>query len=314
MPEPIATWNRARGVWETQQTNLICGHSEPYLATWPRSGMTRGGVAYELPTPERRTAGNAGSVSPGLLPTPTAMDHLEPRSGEALEYVLRRGEPDGLPRSNTGNLRETVAMLRTPTAQLAVNGGSQHPDKRRVGGHGPTLADEVEHLLPTPRATDGTNGGPNQRGSSGDLMLPSAVTNLLPTPRASDTGTPGRRASDGFRPPLSQVLLPTPTARSQDRTPEEAARRHEPGRANGRGGGASPDLASVAALLPTPMAADGGLSRGQLGGGGAGGFGLRDVSREISRGETTSQPSAGGKPSPDGQLPGQLSLDELENG
>lgn len=30
-------------------------------------------------------------------------------------------------------------------------------------------------MLPTPRATDGTKGGPNQRGSSGDLMLPSAV-------------------------------------------------------------------------------------------------------------------------------------------
>lgn len=35
-------------------------------------------------------------------------------------------------------------------------------------------------LLPTPRATDGTKGGPGQRGSSGDLMLPSAV-HLLPT-------------------------------------------------------------------------------------------------------------------------------------
>lgn len=39
-------------------------------------------------------------------------------------------------------------LLKTPTAQLAVNGGSQHPDKRREGGHGPTLADEVEHLVP----------------------------------------------------------------------------------------------------------------------------------------------------------------------
>jgi hypothetical protein len=43
-------------------------------------------------------------------------------------------------------------LLKTPTAQLATNGGSQHPDKRKAGGHGPTLADEVEHLLPTPRA------------------------------------------------------------------------------------------------------------------------------------------------------------------
>jgi DNA (cytosine-5)-methyltransferase 1 len=81
-------------------------------------------------------------------------------------------------------------------------------------------------------------------GSSGDLALPSAVARLMPTPcasdpgstanfrldgtpysagygmtlldavrlmpilRGSDTGTPGRRASDRFRPPL----LPTPTA------------------------------------------------------------------------------------------------------
>jgi hypothetical protein len=93
------------------------------------------------------------------------------------------------------------SLLKTPTAQLAVNGGSQHPDKRKAGGHGPTLADEVEHLLPTPRATDGTKGGPNQRGSSGDLMLPSAVM-LLPTPRA----TRGGSATE------TVYLLPTPTA------------------------------------------------------------------------------------------------------
>ena len=33
----------------------------------------------------------------------------------------------------------------------------------------------VMRLLPTPRATDGEKGGPNQRGSSGDLALPAAV-------------------------------------------------------------------------------------------------------------------------------------------
>ena len=43
---------------------------------------------------------------------------------------------------------------------------------------------ESLRMLPTPRATDGTKGGPNQRGSSGDLMLPSAVVQLLPTPTA----------------------------------------------------------------------------------------------------------------------------------
>lgn len=54
-------------------------------------------------------------------------------------------------------------------------------------------------LLPTPRATDGTKGGPNQRGSSGDLMLPSAVMQLLPTPTVADSrgtrnATAGRSA------------------------------------------------------------------------------------------------------------------------
>lgn len=44
-------------------------------------------------------------------------------------------------------------------------------------------------LLPTPKATDGTKGGPGMRGSSGDLMLPSAVMQLLPTPSASAYGT-----------------------------------------------------------------------------------------------------------------------------
>ena len=131
-----------------------------------------------------------------------------------------------------------LGLLKTPTAQLAVNGGSQHPDKRRAGGHGPTLADEVEHLLPTPmardakcstdqqirgrrngeslggvvevlmptpRATDGTKGGPNQRGSSGDLMLPSAVQ-LLPTPDAN-MGNGGRVGRP--RPSLGGIISST---------------------------------------------------------------------------------------------------------
>lgn len=58
-----------------------------------------------------------------------------------------------------------------------------------AGAHGDGGLDlrTVAALLPTPRATDGTKGGPNQRGSSGDLMLPSAV-HLLPTPAVNDMG------------------------------------------------------------------------------------------------------------------------------
>ena len=47
-------------------------------------------------------------------------------------------------------------------------------------------------LLPTPRATDGTKGGPSQRESSGDIMLPSATINHANKRLAADL----RRAAD----------------------------------------------------------------------------------------------------------------------
>jgi DNA (cytosine-5)-methyltransferase 1 len=87
----------------------------------------------------------------------------------------------------------------------------------------------VGTLLPTPRATDGTKGGPGQRGSSGDLMLPSAVT-LLPTPTSRDwkDGSPNSNV------PVNALLgrtvwqlLPTPQASDGDggrkRSPEALA-------------------------------------------------------------------------------------------
>jgi DNA (cytosine-5)-methyltransferase 1 len=83
-------------------------------------------------------------------------------------------------------------------------------------GHGKSLAIEAQRLLPTPRATDGTKGGPNQRGSSGDLMLPSAVQqfNLLPAQAAKHGATPDLTAN-GHGSNLWDIptLLPTPQTR-----------------------------------------------------------------------------------------------------
>ena len=168
------------------------------------------------------------------------------------------------------------ALLKTPTAQLAVNGGSQHPDKRRDGGHGPTLADQVEHeLLPTLRATDGTKGGPNQRGSSGDLMLPSAVMGLLPTPMAADGERMSLRMPRG-NPTLIGALLPTPAANDSANTPENHLRK-KPGRSQ---------VTSLQVIVD---------------------YGL------LPSGGRISPPSADGKPSSDDQLQGQLSLGEQES-
>lgn len=103
------------------------------------------------------------------------------------------GHPDGSP------------LLKTPTSNLGANGGSQHPAKRKQGGHGPNLADEIEWLLPTPKASDGTKGSPNQRHSNGDLTLPSAAARLRPTPDATPTRTTGQRKGAASRTPRTHA-------------------------------------------------------------------------------------------------------------
>ena len=97
------------------------------VGRWPYAGTAYAGTAY---------AGTAyAGTAPGfqLLPTPRTTD---------VNGVGEHGQ-GGM------DLRTAISLLKTPTAQLAINGGSQHPDKRKAGGHGPTLADEIEHLLPT---------------------------------------------------------------------------------------------------------------------------------------------------------------------
>jgi hypothetical protein len=145
LPRRTAQWNPTRGAWETGQQDLLSMRSELFLETWPVSGMTRGGVVFELPTPAH-----------------------------------------------------------------------------------PTLV-SVSSVLPTPRASDGEKGGPNQRGSKGDLTMSSVVQMLLPTPAAMnpndgeslDTWEARRvrvkltaKNGNGFGTPLAIAvqLLPTPVA------------------------------------------------------------------------------------------------------
>ena len=54
-----------------------------------------------------------------------------------------------------------VALLPTPAANLGSNGGPQHPDKRRAGGHSVSIEDAVHGLalLPTPTTEPMTGNG-----------------------------------------------------------------------------------------------------------------------------------------------------------
>ena len=140
----------------------------------------------------------------------------------------------------------SALLFKTPTANLAINGGSQHPSKRKAGGHGPTLSDEVEHLLPTPRATDGPKGGPGQVNGRGIPDSLPAISKLLPTPTAcvANDGegtetwlarrervklTAGNGNGMGMPLTIAVQLLPTPTVGDSRNAANRTAGRTDPG-------------------------------------------------------------------------------------
>lgn len=98
-------------------------------------------------------------------------------------------------------------------------------------------------LLPTPRASDGEKGGPNQRGSKGDLTMNSAVQALLPTPTTvPETGNGHAR---DLRSETLQ-LLPTPVVTDSEGSRNSTATRRDPNSRHHTG------LTLTDVLLPTP--------------------------------------------------------------
>lgn len=105
-----------------------------------------------------------------IVATPTDAERggWDGRSRDEVGRPGRRTTPAGGGEGGSGG--EAVALLPTPVA----SDWKRNAEPAELDRHSPSLG-AISHLLPTPRATDGTKGGPNQRGSSGDLMLPSAV-------------------------------------------------------------------------------------------------------------------------------------------
>jgi hypothetical protein len=157
------------------------------------------------PVPFRGKIPSSGSMQAGRIYP--AEQPTEAASSPGLPTPRARGWKRG----GKDGLEETLL----PTPRTSDTNGAGGPDLRTA-----------VHLLPTPRATDGSKGGPNQRGSSGDLMLPSAVVQLLPTPTVADSRgtrnatanrTPGGTASIGWT--LSDVAYSGRLPSTGDGTP-----------------------------------------------------------------------------------------------
>lgn len=153
------------------------------------------------------------------------------------------------------------ALLPTPTAASAGSNRSPSPGAARRPSLPQLIREQLTPatLLPTPTVADSRSSANATAGRTKPMLGHAGrtltdATRLLPTPRASDTGTPGRRAGQGFRPPLSQVLLPTPRATD--------GFKGCPGQRGSHGDLTLPSAAVKVRTLPTPRASDGhGLCR-----------------------------------------------------
>jgi DNA (cytosine-5)-methyltransferase 1 len=102
-----------------------------------------------------------------LLPTPVARDGDPNGRGEGSpEYWARRRlerPTEGIP------LGAAMRLLPTPVRGDARRGHNSTNSRGEIDLAG------ISRLLPSPRASDGSNGGPNQGIASGDIALSSAV-------------------------------------------------------------------------------------------------------------------------------------------
>jgi hypothetical protein len=144
----LASYDPATSSWRTSQLSVL-GGLEPYLETWPRSGLMRSGIAYQLPTWVPLT----DETGSGLLPTPN-----RPDGGRTLPAGTSRTgmTPDGKKRQV--DLQQWVCWWPTPRSADADKGvrtpeGFQKERARR-GNEGIDLPTAV--WVNTPRSTPRT--------------------------------------------------------------------------------------------------------------------------------------------------------------
>ncbi len=112
--------------WRTLQTSFL-SDSAPFSPTFPRSGMTRNGYVYELPTVGRLTS----AIDGGFLATPTAT------SNQLSPSMMKHKSCRALAK----------AMLPTPTAHDAKKGAYPSEYNRNTPGIGVILGGRPSPLF-----------------------------------------------------------------------------------------------------------------------------------------------------------------------
>ena len=218
--------------------NILCEHWGLFSATFPTSGMMRGGKLFPLPLLAHRTDGNESSSSPILFGTVTTAT-----SGRSPEF--RKGASP-----TPQEFADDIALLRTPVASEA-EGGAIHPDDAKAGGNTLklgwqllALGGHINPKLPTPTVsyqyTDNLASSQQSDGSMHSVTLAQIVNrpDLLPTPTAQAAkhgSTPDETANNHGSnlwdvTVLFPKLLPTTMASMKGASQNEIAKGNPKGR------------------------------------------------------------------------------------
>jgi hypothetical protein len=178
--DSLANFDRGTSSWRTSQHCLVEGLTR-FSETWPRSGMTRSGTAYRLPT----WAPLTDEIGSGLLPTPVTVDGGSYFNRSASEGATLRPTLGAMARHN---------LWPTPTLHGNYN------RKGASANSGDGLATAVK-LWATPNVVDSKGG---TRRGKGQVQLCHQVK--FDTPRTSPRTA---REYDGVSPLGNGGLNPT---------------------------------------------------------------------------------------------------------
>ncbi len=195
-PGWLAKYDQDLCLWKTPQCSLLEDYIE-YSETWPKWGMMRDGVCWELTTSVRHIEERES----GYLPTPTSTDAtagailnentelIQLKSGK-----LRKISNNGV--SGSIGLARTVALWPTPDANMGARGTQPEWKPTRQSGQPAqyTINQAVRDLhggkqtrqtYPTPQARD--YKGPSGRSIKGiENDLPNQIKKMnYSTPTAS---------------------------------------------------------------------------------------------------------------------------------
>jgi DNA (cytosine-5)-methyltransferase 1 len=155
-------------------------------AGWPCQGISNNGHRLGLDDPRSGLWRNVYSAIDAINPDEVFLENVAALKRRGLDVVADHLNGRGYDLYWTITHASSVGapMTRARWLGYAIPGAGVTVE---VPAPAPTVA-PVPHLLPTPKATDGPNGGPNQRDGAGNYYLPALAVRLDADWRVPETG------------------------------------------------------------------------------------------------------------------------------